>query len=296
VEFHRYKLRNSVAAEVGDGAPEDMRLLDGKPLSKLLDTPPPPNLFRDGKYIHVSDLINKCPRAIAIHYVHNRQLYGMSMNHQLGFTFRQGEALAGYMEDHVKRTAPEHMYGGWVCKCGKTEKKDTTYDKVSELKCKICGGGLDNYKEVLVADDEYMISGSVDITLKVFSTFYVNELKSIKKDGTDGFVALTQAKPVHRIQALFYVWLLTRSGRVVHPDFSVFYMNKAYGWRMDDQRKEYVINYNDYSNTLDPYLQDAMDIKIAREGGPLPKRPCDDMYTQQAKQCELCPLCFNLDN
>lgn len=295
MDFKKFRMKNHELefTEEIEGVLDNMA---GSPMSTLLNTPPPQSGFRDGKYIHISDLISKCPRAIAIHFVHNRKLYGMSMNHQLGFTFKQGEALAAYMEDHVKRTAPEHMYGGWECKCEKTLVEETTYDKVSELKCKFCGGGLDNYKELFVADEEYQISGSIDITLKILKRFYVNELKSIKKDGTDGFIALTQAKPIHRIQALFYVWLLTRTGKVTFPEFTVFYMNKSYGWKMDDQRKEYVIKYADYASTLEPYLEDAKAIKIAREGGPLPERGCKDMYETKAKECELCAMCFNLDD
>lgn len=292
MKFKKHRMRGSIAEEVVD----EMRLLDVAPLTKLIETPPPQNGFRDGDYIHVSDLINKCPRAIAIHYVHGRQLYGMNMSHQLGFTFRQGEAIASYMEDHVKRTAPEHMYGGWKCKCGSTEKKNTTFDKVSELKCKTCGSGLDNYIEVFIANDNYMISGSVDITLAFGDLFYVNELKSIKKDGSDGFVGLTQAKPLHRIQALFYMWLFINAGKRVHSKFSVFYVSKSFGFRMTDQIKEFQMNYSDYAQTLQPYLDDAKAIKDARAGGPLPARPCEDVYCQRAKSCELAPLCFNLSD
>lgn len=294
MKFTKHRLRNTLAEDVSDVV-DGMRLLDGKPLSTLLNTPPPQSGFRDGRYIHISDLINKCARAIAIHYVHERQLYGLNMNHQLGFTFKQGEAIASHLEEHTQRVAPEHMFGGWTCKCEQTEKLNTTYDKVSELKCKICGGELDNYKEVFIADDEYDISGSIDITLKFGKTYYVNELKSIKKDGQDGFVALTQAKPIHRIQALFYVWLLTRANKIVHPKFSVVYVNKAYGWKLHgDQVKEYQMKYTDYAHTLDPYLADAKAIKIARAGGDLPARTCEDVYCTQAKDCSFAPLCFNL--
>ena len=296
MEFRKHTLKRFTVEDTPDVEDEQKILSSGKPLTALLTIPPQQQGFRDGKYIHISDLINKCPRVIAIHYVHKKQLYGMSMSHQLGFTFRQGEAMASYMEDHVKRTLPEHMYGGWSCKCGKEKRENTTYSKVSELECKVCGSGLDNYHELFVADEEYQISGSIDITLLFGKTYHVNELKSIKKDGDDGFVGLTQAKPIHRIQALFYVWLLTRAGKLVHPEFSVFYMNKAYGWRMEDQVKEYVINYKDYAHTLESYLDDAKDIKIAREGGPLPPRICNDTYERKAKDCELCTLCFNLED
>ncbi len=298
MEFKKYQVRGTLAEDVSDTQEvvDTMNLLSGNPLSSLLNIPPIQEGFRDGKYIHVSDLIGKCPRAIAIHYVHNRQLYGLTMNHQLGWTFSQGTAIAKYVEDHAIRTAPEHIFGGWQCACKKTEKLNATYDEVAELKCKICGTGLYRYKEVYLTNDEYMISGSIDITLKFGDLFYVNELKSLKKDGDDGFVALKSAKPVHRLQALFYVWLMIKSGRQVSRDFSVFYINKAYGFKMEDQRKEYKIRFSDYSSTLEPYLQDARDIKIAREGGALPKRPCDDVYCSQAKKCELAPICFNLEN
>lgn len=299
MSFKKYQLRSEtedgVSADLAMPV-DDMKLLDNLPLTELMKLPPLQQGFRDGKYIHVSDLINKCPRAIAIHYVHDRQLYGMKMGHQLGFTFKQGEALASYMEDHVRRVAPEHMYGGWACNCGKTSRENTTYDTVADLTCKTCGSSLDNYKELFVSDDEYMISGSIDITLLFGDLFYVDEIKSIKKDGQDGFTSLTQAKPIHRIQALFYTWLLARSGYRVHTDFSVFYISKSFGFRMTDQIKEYKIRYTDYASTINPYLEDAKAIKIAREGGPLPKRVCEDVYVQEAKNCELCPLCFNLDS
>ena len=291
MEFKRYRRRGALANEIED----EHNLLDGKPLSTLFDTPPVQDKFRDSKYIHISDLINTCKRAIAIHYVHDKPYSKMRINHQLSFTFEQGHAIANHVENHVRINAPEHMYGGWVCKCGKTERLNNTYDKVDKIKCKICGSGLDTYKELYLVDEEYQISGSVDLTLLFYPIFYVSEIKSIKKDKDDGFVALTQAKPLHRLQALFYNWLIARQGRRVHPMFSVFYVNKSYGWKLQgDQIKEFQMKYSDYAHTLEPYLQDAKEIKLAREGGPLPKRPYSDFYCNECKGCSLAPMCWNL--
>lgn len=241
------------------------------------------------KYLHVSDLLTKCMRAFAISHTTGTELIGEAIYDNLGVTFAIGSAIGDYVVRRAETIAPSAVYGIWKCSCGKTKHTGTKKEAEDKGKCEKCDTKLDRFNEFVVANDDIMVSGSVDLCLLISNHFYLTEVKSIKKEDWD---ALTRPLPIHILQIVFYWWLMKEAGYSLYSQVSILYTSKAH--TRGSPFKEFCIDPRDHLHRLDDYIEDAKALKEAKKGGELPVRICGNENTSMAKKCSVCFLCFEL--
>jgi len=81
---------------------------------------PPANSFREGAYLHVSDLVYKCTRMIALSKHLEQPIRGESIMDSRGVTFATGHAIQAYVTERMKTNFGELLWGDWTCGCGET--------------------------------------------------------------------------------------------------------------------------------------------------------------------------------
>lgn len=249
---------------------------------------------RDMDYVHVSDLIHKCMRAVALQEELQRPPPVQNLRLADLFTFRQGEALAEVLVNAVRDNAPEQVFGNWRCVCGNHNTDDPcTYAQATSLgACEQCGGLADQYVEVRIQNEEYRIVGRPDLMLiNVDGVIHITEIKSITPNE---FPDLAYAKPEHVLQAIMYWWLLTQAGYTVSDIVSVLYINKGHSFRGEPHR-EFVVNAPANVPRIDDMLAEAARLRDYRHNdGPLPERTkCHTAEDTDAKRCYLCQACFS---
>lgn len=252
--------------------------LGNKPLSRG---------FREGDYLHVSDLLYKCMRMIALSYSTETKLIGEPLWDNMQLTFAIGRAVESFVVGKAIAASPGIVYGDWHCVCEKTRFVGVKLDAVEQDNCNHCKQPLDNYGEVVLKNDEIMVSGSADLTFLLDGAFYFNEIKSIKKEDWE---ALVRPVPVHILQIVFYWWLARELKMPLHQQVSVLYASKAHTYR--SPLKEFTLNPEEHLHRLDDFIDDAKALLASRRGGPLPCRDCPTAKSPQAKKCEMSTTCF----
>jgi len=251
---------------------------------------------RTNDYMHVSDLIGRCVRKVAL-----IEQLGMSTKPQgVSFfdelTFAQGDVVHDVVKRRASSAHPERVWGLWQCQC-KTQKTSvpTLLSQVDQAKlCSNCHTPKCFYREFSVRDDVHKVVGNPDlITYEIdLQALHVNELKSISHDA---WKELVRPKPEHVIQTLFYWDLLHRQGYRLTDRISILYITR--GWLYSGSPvKEFTLNAPEEVARLAPLYADALAIKQAREGGNLPPRICASAQVTQAKNCEVCATCFGTNN
>lgn len=249
----------------------------------------PPNAFRYGEYTHVSDLLYKCLRMVAISYRDEVPIIGETRRDGQDITLSIGEAVHDYITDKAIRTRPEEVYGSWTCRCRYKKVHNTVAAEARKKpRCPRCRTKLTRYQEMVVFNEEYKISGSIDLTFLINKALYLTELKSMKHSKWE---ELTRPIPDHIIQVVFYWWLCNQLQIKIHPQVSIIYCTKD--WTFKNPYKEFIINPEDYVRRLDDYLEEAKALKAARAGGTLPVKICPTIQSPQAKKCEMCTICFS---
>lgn len=254
---------------------------------------PIPNGFRYEKYLHVSDLLGNCMRKIALSYMTNTKLVGEPLWDNMLVTFAIGNGVHDAVRDKMQRVRPDEMYGVWRCKCkhNPTMFEGTATQALAQKSCKRCGHDLDTYDEIRLLNEDICVVGSVDLTLLFDRAFYLNEIKSIKKEDWD---ALARPLPMHILQVVLYWWLARELSKPIHDKVSIFYVTK--GHVFGNPYKEFVISPMEHLHRLDEYFEDARSLKDARAGGALPVKICPTVTSPQAKKCEMCTLCFGMED
>lgn len=265
--------------------PVDRTIRD--PILRFIDRTPSADPWRHGDYTHVSDLVYKCMRAVAlagelgIPVVQEEHWTSMRLIHVMGES----------VHDWIKAQAlskTDKVFGNWSCACGDSIVEHATYAEAQEYECENCGKALDRYQELTLRDDEYMVVGNADIGFKEDGKILVCELKSISKTQ---FEDLTSPKPDHTLQLHFYRWLLKRNGYEVHPDSSIAYARRD--WAPSPPFKEFKLSTQDDERRIRSMLEEAAALKVWREGGPVPDRLlCNSPQTTRAKKCGVCNECF----
>lgn len=241
--------------------------------------------------IHVSDLLYKCARKIALAHRHEVRVVENPIFDSLSLTFRQGEAIHDHVRDVVAKEHPDQVYAIWKCRCGKSSYEGLLSVSQSRGECGTCGQIMDRHNERPVYNDEYNMVGSPDLLLYMQDAFYINEIKSMAARYWDD---IARPVPEHMIQVLFYWWLMREEGKPLHDHVSILYVNKEY--RPRNPYKEFTIKVADELHRLDDYIIEANAIKTAINGGPIPSRIiCPTMNAPEAKKCELCSICFSMD-
>lgn len=246
---------------------------------------------REGQHLHVSDLIGKCVRKIALAHQLEQTVASEPVFDGQGLTFAMGDAVHDYIRDKIAERNPDKVYGMWQCVCKKHKTIGTLEEALSAGKCSKCRMHATSYNELTLRDDELMIVGNVDLTMRMGNgAFYLSEIKSMAKSY---WVELTGVVPSHLIQILFYWFLAQRKGIKLVDQVSVLYALKEYSFK--SPYKEYIIRPSEHLHRLDDYLEDAEAYADFLKGGPLPPRViCPSSSAPAAKKCQVCTVCFNL--
>lgn len=250
---------------------------------------------RDTAYLHVSDLVGKCLRKIAL--VDMLGIPPAPQNLRLTdlLTFAQGDAIHDVLKANAVRAGSNMVWGGWSCKCEATKVPEPClHSEVdSERRCPACKGAIDVYQEVPTTNSEYEVVGNPDLILymREQNALHITELKSIAHDA---WKELVRPQPDHVIQVLFYWFLMREAGYRLTNRVSIMYATK--GWIFSGSpTKEFVIDAVSQMDRLAPYLQDAAAVKASRAGGGLPPRVCPSESAPDAKKCEVCKSCFGVN-
>lgn len=277
--------KDSLIVEIG-GEGEDFVL------NLLKSVPPTYNHFREGKYLHVSDLVGKCIRKIALVDKFKVNHAASILSDSREITYEIGHCVADYIVRKSMKGHPGKVWGYWVCsRCGTPGSTTPMVFADVKRKCDVCLGEVNKYKEFSIQNEEYLLSGSMDLLFWIteYNSLYITELKSI---ANDGWKELIRPDPNHIIQAVFYWWLMHRAGYSLIDQISIVYVNKGFMFKLP--YKEFIIKPREMFPRLEDYLLDAKARKISLEGGGLPPRVmCANAEVPTAKACEMANLCFS---
>lgn len=266
-----------------DGAPEVV-------LPMLKKGAPVLREFRHGKYVHVSDVIGKCARKIALQRRLNLPPPSERINDGHGITYAIGDAVHDYVKERFTRAHPDKMYAKWQCACGNTTTAPMVFNKAKDTICEDCGTPTQKHVELSLTDDEYEVSGSPDILLWLAEhrAFHIVEIKSI---AASLFKELSRPIPDHVIQGSFY-WRGARVRKLpVTNGVSILYVNKEFSFKLP--YRELWVPQPIQEERLAPFLEELKILKEAKDGGPLPPRThCPTIDSTEAKKCHVCVHCF----
>lgn len=259
-------------------------------LKEILKTPCSQH-HREGDYLHVSDLIGKCVRKIALSKRLGLPLKPQPLFDGQKITFAQGDAIHDHITGKVIKARPDDIYGSWSCVCGKLKVMDTTFTEAQKTKkCPRCKTKATRYNELSLRDEELMLVGHVDLSLLLGEFLQLDELKSIKKEKWDD---LARPLPDHIIQVLLYWYLARRKKLRLVDKLTILYAAKEF--MMTNPYKEFHIQPSKILHRLDDYLEDARAYAASLKGGELPIRSlCKTMDSPAAKKCEFKSTCFQL--
>ncbi len=249
--------------------------------------------FRDGDYLHVSDIIHKCSRMIALAKRYNVKLNMGQLPESAGLTFAMGRAIETYVRNKFKQNAADKLWGGWHCNCGKKTFEGTYEQARQQTVCQHCHTKPEHYIEMVIENDEYMFSGSIDITLLEGKALHLVEVKSIKHDN---WKDLSRPIPEHLVQILSYWWLAKQAGYDVYDSVSILYCTKGYVM-FGSPYKEFVLQPSKLMRRLEEFLEEAGLLNEAiNNNGPIPIRVCQRPDQGEAKTCPMATICFQHPN
>lgn len=267
------------------GAPDDT------PIMELLKSIAPVSQgYRNDGHVHVSDVVSKCVRKIALMELLNQRHPQEVIRDGQGITFAIGDALHDYVKGRFIAGHPDKVFADWSCLCGETRER-ALYSQRKAV-CPSCNTPTSKHNEIPFIDDEFNLGGNPDVLLYLdqYGAYYVVEIKSISGKGYD---ELVRPMPDHVVQVTFYWYLLKKLGYPVVDRVSILYVNKEFSFKMP--YKEYMIEPS-VERTLGPYLEDLEALKVARAGGALPPRTmCGTATAPMAKKCPVCVSCFQME-
>lgn len=246
--------------------------------------------FRAGDYVHVSDVIGKCIRKIALMKKLNMRHPQESVMEGRAITFAIGDALHDHVKARFLSGHPDKVYANWSCRC-----KTTTYEGVFSRRpitvCPKCETKVDVQSEVPFVYAEYALEGTPDVVLWLdqYGAYYIVEIKSI---AAQPWKELVRPLPDHKVQVALYWHILKSKGLPLVNRVSILYVNKEFSFKYP--YKEFMID----PTTVDtePYIEDLEALISANAGGPLPPRiTCGSNAAPEAKKCSVCVSCFALD-
>ena len=222
--------------------------------------PEPSRLSEDSEYIHVSSLLDLCPRQYWIARKHKVKLSSSPYSSDR-IVWEIGKSL----ERHVVKQVRE-------------------YNGVSFSR-----------NSIALKNDEYMISGEADLIIQIGIGFHViSEIKTMNKNDFDKL-----KKPItdHILQAAMYQWLYnsTSIDKVVDTVI-LLYVCKDYA--RGSPYKEFHVNVNTpvIQSGVERALELAMELKEARDNDEIPERwVCDRQDCTRSKNCRVSHLCWSLE-
>lgn len=248
--------------------------------------------FRPG-LLHVSDILGKCMRKLALSEQLHKPMPPQSISDSMGLTFAQGVAIHDFVKQKFIQGHTDKMYGQWACLCGELVTEPMLHSERPNNVCENCGSDTHLYRELNIEDEELGIVGSPDIVLYIgdIEAYYPIEIKSITYDD---WKEMVRPKPEHVLQVLFYWYLLARAGYSLPDQVSILYVSKGFVFK--SPYKEFVIRVSsieDVEDRLETYLEDAKALTDFRNGGELPPRTiCTNKSCKDAKECHVAIACF----
>jgi len=263
--------------------PEEITL----PLSRYVRNIPVADPFRYDEYTHVSDLVHKCMRMVALAGDLHMPVPVEPNWQSMKLIHAMGQAA----HDYIKGTVigqEANVFGHWKCLCG-NRIGPMTRSEAFELECEDCGNSFVEYDEFTIHNEEYKIVGNCDLAIKSGDFLILSELKSISKKQFDD---LRMPKPDHVLQAYLYVWMAEQAGYRVHPTGSIFYACRE--WMIGNPYREFDIDTSSAERRCTPLLDEAMAIKNWKDDGVVPERVhCNRPEDSRARQCGMCVACFS---
>lgn len=247
--------------------------------------------FRGGEFIHVSDVISKCVRRIALMRQMGARPPQETIMDGQAITFAIGEALHDFVKAKFIKGHPQKVWADWKCDCGHLVHRGTFSSIPKRTFCPECGGPSHRHHEVPFVYTVYKLKGTPDLLLwlEQYNAFYIIEIKSIS---ADGWKEIVRPLPDHMVQIAFYWRILRDAGINVVNRVSILYVNKEFSFKFP--YKEFMIDPS--AVDLTPYIEDLDALKAAEDGGPLPARVlCSSDRAPEAKKCHMCAACFARD-
>lgn len=254
------------------------------------------NIFRKSAYTHLSDLMGKCHRMLAI--IKRFDIYPSPTRifDQNILMFAMGNMLHDEARRRFATQNPAQFYGFWQCGC-KATCLEGTKQYADSFHCETCNGRLTEYVEIRVIYSDLMVGHSIDSMFLLDSrALRVIEIKSCTKEAFETYKRTNTPAADHVVQGMAY-WRASRTaGYNVDSNISIFYVCKEY--ISDGQSLEIVVPVTDRIaefQTRELYS----DMELINEidfNKPLPKRlgRCADCFTSDAKYCPTAGLCFSL--
>ncbi len=221
--------------------------------------PEPSRLSEDSEYIHVSSLLDLCPRQ-----------YWIARKHKVKLS------SSPYSSDRI------------VWEIGKSLERHV----VKQLKAY---HGLVRNNNILIDDAEYFIIGEPDVEIAIDkNTIVIAEIKTMNKRDFD---KLTRPVTEHVLQAAMYQWLYNQvvNYRTAHNIVIILYVCKDYA--RGSPYKEFHVDVNKpvIQSGVERALELAMELKEARVNDEIPERwVCDRQDCTRSKQCPVSHLCWSL--
>lgn len=270
----------------------------GKPpktVQHAWDTNYEADMFRKSGYTHLSDLMGKCHRMLAIIKRYDIHPSPKRLFDQSVVVFAQGNMLHDEARRRYANQIPEMFYGFWRCGCRETCEEGTK-SSVSKS-CKHCGGGLDEYVELRVIYDDIEVGHSMDgLLLHASGQLEVVEIKSCTKEAFEKYKTNQRPDMEHVTQAGAYWKALRVAGYDVTDTVSVVYVCKEYVTPSQSYTIQTPMNDVIVENNVDPLYDDMPIINELEFKAPLPPRmgSCVKCGTGGTKYCSVAALCFLL--
>lgn len=275
-----------------NGQVVDLIASDTTPIIDIITANRQMNHFRRGELTHVSDIIGKCNRMIAIHYKHDMPIHAEPLHPSMAMTFSIGEGIHDFVTNRVQTNAPDNAYGRFSCACGRSMHQTTFAGARALDNAECCDTPHTKYHELLLPNEKLGMIGSADLTLMLSGALYITEIKSMAKSM---FADLERPVPEHVIQVLFYWKFAHELGYQIHDKVSIIYCQKEFMFS-GVPFKEFVIKPAEHIHRLNDYIEYAEELKSAREGGALPPRICANQESKVAAKCPMKTTCFGLSD
>lgn len=254
---------------------------------------------RSQKEIHASDLTKEdpefCPREVYLRQTLKKKRRSPWLPTALRITFDEGNVKQGLLNNKYLR---DYMVGTWKSVCcdqewwGSGRECPTICDEC-ELQTRF------EYHEPFFIDPISEAQGSIDglVALPEEDKLRVLECKIM---GDKQFRGLVAPLAEHRLRTQFYLALVARSEHPMKYEIdtskaSVLYWLRGHGVKDENGEispfKEFVVKRDD--DAVEPLFKKALQLTLARGGGPLPDQICPHQMCERAEKCPVSKECFS---
>lgn len=267
-------------------------------------------------HIHVSDLIDFCPRAFALCRLNNSSYHKTEhIGPGLGHTFQLGHYIQDLTATNLKNTGI--LYGTAKCLHCSTKERPTFFvGYIDErTKCQKCGSPAVvpcDSRLIIPITDEVSIVGHVDLLpLLEPKVAVIGENKSTKKEDFDKLSTCSTIEEAlalglqttvlkHTKQGTLYCWMVQNHAimmwrskgdkvKILSDRFVLIYVTKGYH---KDPFKIFECQPNkQFMLQIDAKVAEIRKYLTAKKP-VLPKKICDSQFNIMARDCTARSLCF----